>query len=217
MATKHIKSLGGSKRLPDEFLWEAFRKGDKDSFSEIYYAHIEGLFKYGMSFAQDSFLIKESIQELFVDLWSRRESLGTTDNIRFYLLRALRRRISHHYKDKKRWELITEDRFNLPSFLGRRAADQPDESEDADQVIARKLLGALLKLPTRQKEALYHIYYENLSYEEVAALMNVNIKTVYNLSWRGIETLRKSLSKSKLFSFTPVHILMALDAMESFQ
>ena len=57
------------------------------------------------------------------------------------------------------------------------------------KVISKAIEG----LPLRQKEALFHIYYEKLSYEEAASVMDVHIKTVYNLAWRGIEKLRKEL------------------------
>ncbi|MCA1801955.1 MAG: hypothetical protein LC662_05810, partial [Rhodothermaceae bacterium] len=75
----------------------------------------------------------------------------------------------------------------------RRSLETFNESEYSGEDIRKKLTSAVENLPLRQKEALFHIYYEKLSYEEAASVMDVNIKTVYNLVWRGVEKLRKDL------------------------
>lgn len=112
---------------------------------------------------------------------------------------------------------MTDDMAPLSNEIIAQSLEQFHYSSESEMELAKKLMLALDKLPVRQKEALYYIYYENLSYEEVAALMNVNIKTVYNLTWRGIETLRKTLPKNSFFSLTPVAIIMAFELLENYQ
>jgi RNA polymerase sigma factor (sigma-70 family) len=69
--------------------------------------------------------------------------------------------------------------------------------EQAGEEVRAKMVNALDRLPLRQKEAIFFIYYEKMHYEEAATIMDVNIKTVYNLVWRGIECLRKELRRKQ--------------------
>ncbi|NJM94622.1 MAG: hypothetical protein HC842_08150 [Cytophagales bacterium] len=48
----------------------------------------------------------------------------------------------------------------------------------------------------REREAIYLVYYQNLSYEEAATAMQVKVKTMYNFIYMGISNLRKHLSNS---------------------
>lgn len=211
MNTHFIGHYEHADHSSDEQLWDLFRSGDQEAFSKIYDAHVDGLYNYGMNFTKDSFLVKEVIQDLFVTIWSTRGQLGQTSNIRFYLMRALRRKISVFHKDQKKWESdATEDKFGLAQLLSKKSFEQFNKSNVSEKEVAEKLKLAMERLPLRQREALYHIYYEDLSYEEVAALMNVNIKTVYNLAWRGIEGLRKNLSKASIFYVSPILAISAL-------
>ncbi|WP_421872692.1 RNA polymerase sigma factor [Marinoscillum sp.] len=199
-------------QLSDTELWKQFRSGDRDAFERIYHLHVKGLYSYGMTFIEDSFTVKECIQDLFVDIWSHKDRLGDTDNIKFYLMRSLRRRISKSQSDQKRWESTSSEKIKLSRLIGKKSLEQfMARSHVSEKEIAFKLSEAIGKLPVRQKETLYHIYYENLTYEQAASIMNVNVKTVYNLAWRGVETLRKSLSKSNFFYLSPILIASALE------
>ncbi|MBK8636183.1 MAG: sigma-70 family RNA polymerase sigma factor [Saprospiraceae bacterium] len=50
-------------------------------------------FYYGKSITQDVDTISDCIQELFIELWNRKETIASTDNIRSYLVVAFRRKL----------------------------------------------------------------------------------------------------------------------------
>ncbi len=100
--------------LNDREIWEDFKSGDKKATSKIYHENIQLLYRYGKKFTTDEDLIKDKIQELFYDLIRTRENVGTTDNIRFYLIKALRRRIFSELKKKIFWlKRPVSQRFEL--------------------------------------------------------------------------------------------------------
>ena len=82
----------------DKKKWEDFKQGDKYTLSQIYRGNVALLFRYGKKFSADNELIKDTIQDLFFDLIRTRSNLGTTDNIRFYLIKAFRRRLFRNLK-----------------------------------------------------------------------------------------------------------------------
>ena len=52
------------------------------------------------------------------------------------------------------------------------------------------LLAALDELSPRQREIIYLRFYQNLSYEEIADIMDLNYQTSRNLLYKAIRSLR---------------------------
>ena len=77
----------------DSYIWNKFRKGNDLYFKEIYQTHIKYLLQYGLKFTNDREFVKDCIHDLFVDLYSHRETLGETNKIRPYLFICLKRKI----------------------------------------------------------------------------------------------------------------------------
>jgi RNA polymerase sigma factor (sigma-70 family) len=197
LISRSVPGEANTGYLSDGELWELFKSGDKNAFHTIYESHADALYNYGMNFSGDNILVRECIQDLFVEIWNRKDYLGRTDNIRYYLLKSLRRRIFAGTREQKKWLFDGYgEKFSIISLLNRRSLEIFNENEYSGSDIRKKLSSAIEILPLRQKEALFQIYFEKLSYEEAASVMDVNIKTVYNLVWRGIEKLRRDLRAS---------------------
>ena len=59
------------------------------------------------------------------------------------------------------------------------------------------LQGAINKLPDRQKEAVYLRYYNNLSGQEIAEIMNINHQSVRSTLAKALNNLRDDLGVSE--------------------
>jgi RNA polymerase sigma factor (sigma-70 family) len=76
-------------------------------------------------------------------------------------------------------------------------------SQRVNSDVSDKIRQYINTLTPKQKEAIFLIYYEELSYEEAAVVMDLRVKTVYNLIHLAISKLRQNksrLSSSILFS-----------------
>ncbi|QNF34094.1 hypothetical protein HUW51_15695 [Adhaeribacter swui] len=89
----------------DAVLWEEFKGGNYNSFTVIYQNYIQVLYSYGLQVIKDPELVEDCIQDLFIYIWDNKNTLGKTENIKFYLFKALRRRIVVKLKLKDREEL----------------------------------------------------------------------------------------------------------------
>jgi len=67
--------------------------GKDYAITHIYSQNVQLLYRYGRKFTKNDEFIKDTIQDLFFDLIRRSGNLGETDNIRFYLIAAFRRRL----------------------------------------------------------------------------------------------------------------------------
>lgn len=171
--------------------WFQFRNGDHDAFEEIYREQIDSLLSYGKKFSDDQTLVEDAIQDLFIDMWKKRESLGDTDNIRGYLLLSLRRSIFK--KLKKQSKYISEEQVDVGYFKTELAIDQLIINEEIDEEKAAKINLAMSNLPDRQKELIYLKYYEGLEYNVIGEMMGLNYQSVRNLASRAIATLKRTI------------------------
>ncbi len=186
----------------DSCLWNEFVCGDDDAFKIIYSTQIQSLYRFGGHFTQDEDLIKDCIQDVFVDLHYYRSRLNKTDNIRSYLFVAFRRKITKQLKKN----LYQRQTFNeeLP-FEYALSADEEEDDLNASRI--KIIEKELSKLTPRQREAIYLKFVCDLSYEELEKVLNLNYQSVRNLVYLGLERLRKSCNESLvlyLLCFSPL-------------
>lgn len=173
-------------------LWNSFRLGNREALDNIFEKYVRVLFTYGRNLTCDQDLISDCIQDLFTELWIKREKLVVhVNSIKYYLVKSIRRRILRR---------ISSDRH----IIGRQPIpdDYYDEVEfniefniirdQTSTEISHQLKTSVASLSKGQQEAIYLKFYENLTYQEVASVMKTNVKSVYNLINRSVSSLRKS-------------------------
>ena len=178
----------------DQDVWQAFRNGDIQALEHIYRANVKSLFNYGMKIHPVNEVIEDCIQELFIDLWNQKTRLNQTDNIHFYLLKALRWKVMKYMEARKRYDKRvhehtkdSEVKFSLP--YESQLINERINSENK-----KKLYEALNKLPARQKEVIHLLFFKKFSYEEISEIMSMNLRSVYTLAWKAISSMRKHMS-----------------------
>ena len=67
-------------------------------------------------------------------------------------------------------------------------------SKEHDAEKTARVLQALAQLSNRQKEIIYLKYYQELSYDEVSEIMNINYQVARNLLYQSIKSLKKLLT-----------------------
>ena len=192
----------------DILLWESFRKGDREAFATLFRNHYEMLFRYGGKFTANTGQLEDSIQELFVELWQAK-SRNTVVSVRAYLLKSLKYKLLKTYR---------QTRITLPAGDGDGGFEFSHEhflvagEEEAER--KRLLLRALEQLSARQKEIIYLKYYQDLSYEEVSEIMNINYQVARNLLYQAIKSLKSRLPSSLqlIFLLSAIIVHYILDA-----
>ncbi|MCE6988552.1 RNA polymerase sigma factor [Dyadobacter sp. CY323] len=174
----------------DKLLWQAFKLGDEDAYTRLYQKYVRVLFSYGKKILTDDSRVEDIVQDLFIDLWQSRARLADVENPRFYLFSVLRRRILKSLSKEpailQDWEFTDEE--ILPVSL-------PEEFYiiEAEGIEKQKhhLDTWLKSLPVRQYEVLMLRYYQDFSYQEIAAILSINEQSVRNLITRALEKLRQ--------------------------
>ena len=169
------------------------RSGDKFAFDTIYHRYVKLLYSYGTKITSDHLLVEDCIQELFITLWTQRENLKETDTIKYYLFKALNRRIVRAL-GKTRQLHLQDGELPQTYLFSLSLAEDPEYLADEERICQIALLkSAIAKLTDRQREAIYLRYYSRLSYEEVAEILNLTVKGTYKLVARGLCALKEHL------------------------
>jgi RNA polymerase sigma factor (sigma-70 family) len=175
--------------VTDAQFWSELRAGNKASFEQIYNAYVNVLYNFGNKICQEPQLVEDAIHDLFVDIWRYRENLSPVISIRLYLYASLRRRIIQQHTRNAgllRYDLKWE-KLNLVTL--------PEESRVVEKELHDEQLEKLKKylnnLSPRQYEAIILRFYDEMSYSEIALIMEVNEQSVRNLIQRGLEHLRQ--------------------------
>ncbi len=174
----------------DPGLWDDFRQGDLGAFTELYNRYVQRLYNYGKRFVSDSALVEDCIQDLFVELWNKKEHLGRTDSPQNYLLKAIRNKLLRRLSQGQKF--IAEELENY-DFVIELSHEMALINEQAGFEQRAKLQRALEKLTKRQREIIFLKFYENLSYQQIASVMSVEVRYAYNLVSLAIDALKQNL------------------------
>lgn len=175
-------------------LWNAFRKSDREAFAQLYELFAADLYRYGYNLIRNKPLVEDCLHELFLHIHENRQRLGATDNIKFYLYRALRRRLLDTVGRMNKLD-SDEYLFNDAQFQIQPYESLLIEEQLLDQQ-KQVLIAELTKLPKRQKEILYLVYMQGLSYQQAAEVMAITLKTVYNTVNVALTSLRVCVRES---------------------
>ncbi len=174
----------------EKSLWNEFRAGGRVAFEKLLQTHYRGLYHYGAKFSKDGEFVKDCIQELFLELWKNRATLGETSYPRSYLLKSLRRKMYRElYRNRRhaQAEPLEEDYHFDVAFSAEHLLLREEAAKDT----AEKMAHLLNLLPRRQKEIVYLRYFQELEVSEITQVMDITPQSVYNLLHKAVSRLRQ--------------------------
>ncbi|CAG5074445.1 hypothetical protein DYBT9623_05132 [Dyadobacter sp. CECT 9623] len=174
-------------------LWLALRQGDEQAFTFIFEKYHRTLYNYGCKLTTHTAVTEDAIQDIFIDIWRLRANLTENiSSIKFYLYRALRRRI-HQTLDKypatEEISDITDPEIMPFSFSDSQTMLIESES---NLLRAQRIKELLAQLPERQLEAITLRYFDEFSIAEIGQIMGVNEKSVRNFLYKALTAFRQT-------------------------
>ncbi|WP_423129401.1 RNA polymerase sigma factor [Gaoshiqia sp. Z1-71] len=171
----------------ESLLWKRIRSGDTRAFHELYLLYADILFSFGTIFTKDQELIKDCIHDLIFDLFRYRRNLADTDNVRNYLFKSLKRKIQTAANRK----LDVVYLVKLPKDIDQETADDEADASDEEIRDLAKITRAIKQLPERQQEILNLRFQLDLSYSEIAQVLDISVESARTSVYRSIKTIRE--------------------------
>lgn len=175
---------------PDHIsLFTRFKEGDDHAFSFFYQFYINDLYAYGISLGGKKDVVKDAVQDIFLKMYFEKKDFSSIDHLKYFLLKSLKNRLYNIYKSKtvSTTAGISEDvlNFSITTTVLDRIIDEEDRA-----IIKQQVDDLLSKLTSRQKEAIYLRFMQELEYEEIAEIMDITQHAARKLISRSLKRLR---------------------------
>jgi RNA polymerase sigma factor (sigma-70 family) len=170
-------------------LLQRLLQNDEEALALLMKMYYDDLYNYAARFTKDDGLIKDCIQEVFISLWQRRETVSAILSPKYYFLRAIKNKVlkSLHKNIRQLTSGHLQEEYDFfHEFSIERVIIEKQISEEK----AEKLKKTLSLLSKRQIEIIYLKYYQYLDHGQIAELMNISRQSVYNLLHEAIHKLR---------------------------
>lgn len=168
----------------DHELLNRLQNGDREAFTCIYERYHANLYTLAMRYLKDRAEVDDIIQQSFVKLWSIREALVVTSNLKGYLFAIVKHQVMNYIRNKN----------NALQHNYKIIQQQPSSDDDLYMYAERhylteQLTEAIGRLPTQQR-AVARMRCEGYSNQEIAQKLNLSINTV-NTHYRDcLKTLK---------------------------
>lgn len=185
-----MSSSGTHVGQADTLLWQHLKEGSELALGKLINRYFNPLLNYGYKFIRDEAFVKDCVQEVFIEIWNRRDRIAVPDSVRAYLLSSVRKKV---LREAYRQQIIREDEpsdlENDSNFVAFSPEWEVIEQESLAQT-TKRVADALAKIPKRQREVIYLRYYQGLERDEIADIMNVNPQSVSNLLQTAYNSIR---------------------------
>jgi RNA polymerase sigma-70 factor (ECF subfamily) len=192
------------RECSDEVLMMRHGGGDEDAFAELVRRHQRSVLNYMFRMLHNRPVAEELAQEVFIALVKNGERYQPTAKFTTYLYTIASNIVQKEWTRQKRRPKL----FSLSSwFHGREEEDHFDpiehSSDESADVLAAFQRGeisdavntALNHLPDHQREAFVLRRFHDLSYEEIADVLDVPVGTVKSRVVRAERGLRPYLER----------------------
>lgn len=160
---------------------------DDEAAMEVLFKRHYSLVSYAIyNLVKDPQTTEDLAQEVFMEIWKRRDSLVINTSLKAYLRRSAVNKTLNYLRDKKNWrnEELSEIQFNLSAEPGKTL-----ETTELEKIVGQ----AIEQLPERCQLIFKLSRVEEKSYQEIADKLGISVKTVENQIVKALRMLRDAL------------------------
>ncbi len=174
----------------DEEIEEGLKGSNEEIFEYLFKTLFPPLVNYALCFLSERELAKEVVQECFIAIWNRRNSLKITTSITSYLYTAIRNRCINHLKSKYHQHREATEHEEDKMISDARTDDILHES-DLSTILQQSIAGL-----SEKTRIFFNLSRENeLSYREISEKMSVSVKTVEFHISSALKQIREDLQR----------------------
>lgn len=172
--------------MTDDLLVDCLKKGDKSAMTVVYKKYWEPLYLKAFAMFNDSDTCEDVIQELFIDLWIKRNQLSINVSLKAYLFASMRYQIYRRIKEGTLSESIQD-------FVEQKLLTSSPEQILIQKELQDEIERVVESLSTKCRQVYRLSREEQLSHKEIASRLQISHKTVENHLRKALQILRTSL------------------------
>jgi RNA polymerase sigma-70 factor, ECF subfamily len=174
----------------DSNLKKGLRAGDKEVYKHLFIAYSQGLIRYGASLTRDTETARELVQDLFLELWEKKESITIKGSIRPYLYSSIYHKGLNWLRSQKIREIYSKNPVEVWNWFA-----YPSNPDRFDPIMLEIIENQIRELPQQCREVFTRSAILGDKHSEIAKFLGLNIKTVENHLARAKKILKGRLRK----------------------
>jgi len=185
---------------PDAVLMLRVQRGDRAAFADLVGKYKQPVMNFVYRSLRDEIEAEDVAQNVFLQVYKSRRRYKQTAKFSTWLftiarnlcLNELRRRSRHPAESIEETQAEQEDQPQR-QYEDKSQPAPPEELLQGE--LARKIEEALAELPENQRTAILLCRQDELSYEEIADILDCSLSATKSLIHRGRETLKEKLKR----------------------
>jgi len=177
--------MNRAAKLAEEVLLLRCQVGDKNALTELIERYRRPLQYFISRLLDDSELTQDIFQDTWLTVIRRLHGLREPDAFSTWLYRIARNKVYHHLRKKKVWSELSED----------IAAPNENEDDIVSLEDVAKVHKCLKELRPEHKEVLMLRFLEQMTYQQIAEVLDCNLGTVKSRVYYAKLALKKELEK----------------------
>lgn len=182
-----------SDQSNEQHLIKLLQEGDKDAFEQLYNSYLAKVFRFCKLYISNSEQINDCVQDVFVRIWDSRHLLNANNNLDGYIFIITRNIIFRSFKSHLNMQAVDL------TFIAGLSSNTNAEDLLIKKELEEAITSIVDQLPPRQKEAFNLSRIDQLSYKEIAILMQISENTVTRHIGEALKTIRKNLHQTLIF------------------
>jgi RNA polymerase sigma-70 factor (family 1) len=158
---------------------------DKESFKYLFDQYYNPLCNYVSITFKNAVDAEDVVMDVFTHIWSTSDKIDTLQTPKSYLFKSVH---------NKALEKIRAKKVEILSFDAQKIVVVDYKEENADNFLLKeKIYNSIRQLPKQCQLIFVKAKIDGLSYKEIAADLNLSIKTIENQMSKALKILRASV------------------------
>jgi len=170
---------------------------DQQAFKQFYQLLFFKLYQFSYSYVQSKENAEEVVNDVFLSIWQKRDTLHTIININVYLYVAVK---------NASLNCLRKNKLRLPVSIDDLSTDHIHLASNPESLLITHELEmhireAIESLPPRCKIIFKLIKEDGLSYKDVSAILEISVKTVDTQLYLALKKLSRILQPAFIEHF----------------
>ncbi len=147
---------------------------DEVSYKQLFFHFFLPLKSFSFSITKSKELAEEIVSDVLIEVWARRKTLSEIDDLKMYLYVSVRNASLRKVQQHRKSGVLSLDEVQV-EFA---STDENAETILINRELSEKIETAIQLLPQRCKLIFKLAKEDHLKYKEIAALLNISVKTI---------------------------------------
>ena len=169
-------------------LLHSLRTGNRTAFRAIFDRYQKRVYRFAYSLTKSDYIAEEIVQEVFIKIWTGRETLKPDLSFEAFLFVITRNLTYNHLRSMANQRSLKEE-------FWKNIGESNKQTEDNILLAEYETIveDILQNIPTQKRNIFILSRQQGKSNQEIANLLGISQKTVKNHLWATLQIIRRQL------------------------